>query len=182
MRRSIYVFFAVSFIITCSNSFAQSTVVVMKAMNGTTSLNGGSVVPGHINEIDVLSNSLGEERCAGCSIAQTKVSDMAVMIMLSPATVSFKKLLLNGTQLTSIDIVYIKQGTTKFTYYKIRMENVTVTSVQESASSEAPIFSVSFAPSRIAWQQVVQKADGTIGTKTTYGWDVTNNVEWNYVF
>ena len=180
MRKSIYLIFAVSLILTCSNAFAQSTVVVMKAMDGATLVNGGSIVPGHINEVDILSNSQGESRCVGCNVSS--VSDFSVMTVLSAATVTFKKLLLKGTQLTSIDITFIKQGTTKFTYYRIHMENVTVTSVQESASSEFPMFSLSFAPSKIAWQQVVQRSDGTAGVKTTYGWDVTNNVEWAYVF
>jgi type VI protein secretion system component Hcp len=180
MRRSIYLVFAASLILTCSNAFAQSTIVVMKAMNGATLINGGSTVAGHINEIDVLSNSQGESHCVGCN--ESAVSEFNVMTVFSVATVTLKKLLLNGTQLTSLDVTYIKKGTTNFTYYKIHMENVTVTAIQESASSESPIFSFSFAPSKIAWQHIVQRSDGAAGLKTTYGWDVANNVEWAYVF
>jgi type VI protein secretion system component Hcp len=179
MRKSIYFLFAVALILTCSSAFSQS-IVVMKAMNGTTKLNGGSTVAGHAGEIDVLSNSLGETRCATCNVSQ--VSDFNVMISLSAATISLKKLLLNGTKLTSIDVVYMKSGATPFTYYKMHMEDVTVTNVQESASSESPTFSASFTPSRIAWLQIAQKPDGSTGTKTSYGWDVTNNAEWLFVF
>lgn len=179
MGKSIYFVFAVALMLACSCAFSQNSVV-MKAMNGTTKLNGGSTVTGHLGEIDVYSDSHGEARCPTCNVSQ--VTDLSVMINLSAATISFKKLLLNGTQLTSVDLTYIKPGTTPFAYYKIHMENVTVTSVQESASSESPIFSVSFAPSKIAWQQIAQKSDGSIGLKTSYGWDVTNNVEWLYVF
>jgi len=178
MRKIIPLLFAVALIFTCSNAFSQH---VMKAMDGTTKLNGGSTVAGHTDEIDLLSNSLGEDRCATCSTSN--VSDYNIMIQLSAATISFKKLLLNGKKLTSVRVTYIKPGTTPFTYYRIQMENVTVESVQESGSSpEAPIFSVSLHPDRIAWQQIKQNPDGSVGTKTTYGWDVVNNVVWTYVF
>lgn len=176
MRTITYLLFVVAFMVTCSNTFAQ-TSIVMKALDGATSLNGGSSVPGHINQIDVLSNSQGEDFCTTCT--KPSISDLTVMISLSPATISFKKLLLNGTKLTSVDITYIKGGATPVEYYKVHMENVLVENVQESASSESPIFSVSFAPDRVAWQQI--KTAGT-NLKTSYGWDLVNNVEWLYAF
>ncbi len=179
MRKSIYLVFAVALIFTCSNAFAQ-TIVVMKAMDGATKLNGGSTVAAHSNEIDILSFSHGEFRCSTCNVPQ--VSAYNAMIILSPATISFKKLLLKGTKLTSVDVTNIKPGATPFTYYKVRMENVTVESVQESGSSESPVFSVSLVPDRIAWQHTVQKSDGTAGLKSSYGWDLTTNTEWIYAF
>ena len=180
MRKSICFVFAVALILTCSNAFAQSTLIVMKAMNGTSKLNGGSVVLGHSNEIDVFSNSHGEVLCATCSVPS--VSDFNVMIKLSAATIALKKLLFSGTPLTSLDVYYIKQGQTLFTYYKIHMENVKVSSVQESASSEEPVFAISFTPSRIAWAQFKQNPDGSLGTKTVYGWDVDANQFWPFPF
>lgn len=177
MRKIIYLLFAVALMFTCSSAFSQTTSVVMKALDGTTKLNGGSTKPGHINEIDVLSNSQGEDYCSTC--AKPSISDFSFLIALSPATISFKKLLLNGTKLTSVDVTYIKGGTTPLEYYKVHMENVTVESVQESASSEIPTISVSLAPDRIAWQQI--KTAGTT-LKTSYGWDIIANTEWLYVF
>jgi type VI protein secretion system component Hcp len=100
------------------------------------------------------------------------------MITLSPAVISFRKLLLNGKKLTSIDVTYIKGGTTPVIFYKIHMENVIVENVQESASNEIPTISVSVAPERVAWQQ-----SNLVGTlRTSYGWDIANNIEWLYVF
>ena len=179
MRKITHLFFAVAFLFTCSNAFAQSTLAVMKALDGTTKLNGGSIVAGHANEIDLFSYSQGESNCVDC---QVSVSSFNAMIKLTPATISFKKLLLNGTKLTSVDVYLIKPGTTAFTYYKIRMENVTVESVQESGSSESPIFSVSLIPERMAWQQINQNASGGPGVKTSYGWDLMTNTEWIYTF
>ena len=178
MRKIIRLLFALVILFTCSNAFTQTTVV-MKALDGTTKLNGGSTVPKHINEIDLYSYSQGESNCVTC---QASVSSFNIMIKLSPATISFKKLLLNGTKLTSIDVTYIKGGVTPFTYYNIHMENIAVESVQESGSSEEPIFSVSLTPDRIAWQNIAQKSDGSVGIKTSYGWDFTTNTEWIYSF
>jgi type VI secretion system secreted protein Hcp len=183
MRKIINLFFVAAFIFHCSSVIAQSTKVFIIALDGTTKLNGGSTVVGHVNDIEAWSYSQGE---AGCftfgGSCPPSVSDLSFMMGINPATVSFKKLLLSGTFLTSVDLTFRKEGATTFVYYKIRMENVAVTSVQESGSSEAPVFSVSLAPSRIAWQHRAQKADGTAGIKTTFGWDVETNAVWNYVF
>jgi type VI protein secretion system component Hcp len=178
MRKITHLLFAVAFMFTCSYASAQTTTV-MKALDGTTQLNGGSTVAKHLNEIDLYSYSQGESNCVTC---HASLSSFNAMIKLTPATVSLKKLLLNGTKLTSVDVVYIKPGITPFVYYKIRMENVTVESVQESGSSEEPIFSVSLVPERMAWQHIAQKANGAIGVKTSYGWDITTNTEWVYGF
>lgn len=178
MRKITYLLFAVVFMFICSGAYTQSTTIVMKALdNNSIKLNGGSTISKHLGEIDVLSYSQGEQFCTGCS--KPDISSLSVMIGLSPATISFKKLLLSGTKLISVDITYIKGGTTPVEYYKIHMENVAVESVQESGSSEEPYFSISLAPEKIAWQQI--KTAGT-NTKTSEGWDIINNVEWVYPF
>ena len=100
------------------------------------------------------------------------------MMGINTATVSFKKLLTSGTSLTSVDVYFIKPGTPALTYYRIHMEDVVVESVQESGSSEAPVFAVSLMPKRIAW--LYRKTSGA--TPTTYGWDIALNTAWNYVF
>src|SRR6476620_10984281 len=139
MRKFIHLLFPVALLFSCSKVFTQ-TSVVMKAFNGTTKLNGGSTVPGHLNEIDVFANSSGQVLCAECS--KPNFQSFAFMISLSSATISFRKLLLTGTKLKSVDVVSIKGGTTPLEYYKIHIDSVTVESIQESASSEIPTFSV----------------------------------------
>lgn len=176
MRKSIYVVFAVVLIFFCSGAFAQSTVAVMRCMNGTTKLNGGSTVPGHTGEIDILSYSHGENFCFQCGKAA--FSDLSVMMSLNATSIPLKKLLINATKLTSVDLTYIQNGTATVEYYKVHMENVIVTSFQESGSSERPTVSVSFTPDRIAWQFTLIKSDGTAGSKSSYGWDVSQNTEW----
>jgi type VI protein secretion system component Hcp len=180
MRKIIYLFFVAALIFYCSSVTAQTTNVVIKALDGTTLLNGGSVVPGHTGEIDAWSYSHGESICAtGCP---TSVSSFNFMMGINPASVLFKKLLFNGTLLTSVDVIFRKTAD-GFVYNKIRMEDVLVESVQESGSSEPPTFAISLAPKRIAWQYRKQQEGSTaVKTKTTYGWDVQANAEWIYVF
>lgn len=153
--------------------------MVMKALDGATPLNGESIVAGHVNEIDLYSYSQGESHCSTCNVPQ--VSDFNFMTKFTTSTISFKKLSLNGTKLTSVDVTFIRPGTTTFTFLKIHMENVLVTSVQESGSAggdNTPTVAVSLAADRIAWQYILQKGDGSVGKRTSYGWDVVNNVEW----
>jgi type VI protein secretion system component Hcp len=89
--------------------------------------------------------------------------------------------MVNGTKLTSIDLTYIKNtGAATIEFYKMHMENVTITSIQESGSSEIPTYSASFAADKVAWQDTIIKGDGTAGAKASYGWDILNNVEWLY--
>lgn len=134
MRKIIRLFFAVAFMFTCTNVFSQSTIV-MKAKSGTTTLNGGSTVAGHVGEIDLFSYSHGESFCEGCN--KPDLSDFNFLTFLSHATTTFKKLLLNGTKLTSVDVAYINGS--GFTFYKIHMENIFVRSVQESGSTGADV-------------------------------------------
>ena len=181
MRKISYLLFAVALMFTCSYAFSQSFITVMKAMDGPTQLNGGSALKGHENEIEVLSYSEGEKVCPGCSKAA--VSDYNFTTEMSACTISFKRLLLTGKKLTTVDIAYIKQGATPFVFFKIHMEKVLVSSQQDGGSTYGvPTVSVSFTADKIAWQRIAQAADGSVGTKLSYGWDVVSNLPWTYVF
>ena len=175
--------FAIALNFTYSNAFSQSFVTVMKAMDGPTQLNGGSALKGHENEIELLSYSEGGNLCEGC--LKPTLSDYQFITNFSACTISFKRLLLTGKKLTSVDIAYIKQGATPFVFFKIHMEKVLVSSQQDGASTggdDIPKVSVSLRADKIAWQRIAQNGDGSVGTKLTYGWDVVNNTAWTYVF
>src|SRR4029079_6150051 len=100
MMKIRYLLFAVALMLTCSNAFSQSFIMVMKAMDGTTQLNGGSALKGHENEIELLSYSQGEKMCAGC--LKPTLSDYNFTTEMSACTISFKRLLLSGKKLTSV--------------------------------------------------------------------------------
>ena len=181
MRKIICLVFAGALILTSSNAFSQGMTIVLKAMDGTTKLNGESIVAGHANEIDVLSYSQGVADCPTCNTAQ--ISDFNFMTTFTSSTITFKKLSLNASKLTSVDVTFMRPGTTPFVFLRIHMESVAVTSEQESGSTGGdtkPTVSISLSADRIAWQYTLQKSDGTAGAKTSYGWDVVNNVQWTF--
>jgi type VI protein secretion system component Hcp len=181
MRKIIYSVFAGVLMFAGSNAFSQGMTMVMKAMDGTTKLNGESIVAGHTNEIDILSYSEG---VSGCPTCKASISDFSFMTTFTGATIAFKRLSLTGGALTSVDITIQRSGITKpFVFLQMHMENVFVTSEQESGSEggdSRPIVSVSLSAERIAWQYTQQKPDGTVGAKTSYGWDVAGNVPWKF--
>jgi type VI protein secretion system component Hcp len=180
MRKINYLVLA-AFMLLCSNAFTQSTTIFIKALdNNGVLLNGGSVAVGHTNQIEAFSYSQGaSSACSAQQVCKATLSDFAFMMALNPATITARQMLLKGLFLTSVDVVYHKSGAT-FDYYKIHMENVAITSVQESGSSETPTVSVTLMPAKIAWLYTAQKADGSAGAKTKGGWDVGLNIEWNY--
>ena len=160
---------------TCGNAFSQN-YVLLKAVEGSTKYIGGSTVAGHIGEIDLLAYSTGASKCVGCSVALAQ--DLNFIMSLNPSVISFNKALTKGTVLTSVDLVY-RRASDGVEFYKIHMENVRVSSVSESGSSDNPTIAISLTPEKTAWQQF--KTAGTTA-KTSYGWNFTTNTEWSYVF
>jgi type VI protein secretion system component Hcp len=178
MRKIIYVLFSVTLMLFSSNSFSQVYLFIKALDNNGVLLNGGSVQPGHINQIDGFSYSQGATNtCGTCA----QGSDISFLIALSPAAVSMRQLLFKGLHLQSVDVTYQEPGTSgTIDFYKMHMENVTITSYQESGSNETPTIAISLNPVRQAWQHTAKKSDGTAGIKTKGGWDYGSNSEYNF--
>ena len=174
MKKIIYLFFSIIFLFFCSNAFTQSTTTFIKALdNNGKMLDGGSIEPGHVKQIEALSYSQGESSCTSCT---PQISDYSLMMLLSTATITAKQMLLSGQHLQSVDVV-CRRNSDSYVYYKIRMEDVVITSVQESGSSESPIISMSISAARIAWQYLPDSSK-----KTQAGWDVQTQQPWSYGF
>jgi type VI protein secretion system component Hcp len=178
MRKINYLLLA-AFMLFCSNAFTQSTAVFMAAydQNGV-KIDGGSVAAGHLKDIEMFSYSFGVSEVCASQTCSSTMSDFSIMMNLNPASIVFKMMTLTGTHLTKVDVSYRKGGAT-YDYYNIHMENVVITSVQESGSSETPTISVSLNAIKIAWQYTADNA-GVAGKKTKGGWDNNLNAPWNY--
>src|SRR5690242_3738361 len=111
MRKMICSVFAAALIFIYSNAFSQGMTMVMKAMDGTTKLNGESTVAGHTGEIDILSYSQGVSGCPSC---KASISDFNFMTTFTGATIAFKRVSLTGAKLTSVDVTIQRGGTTPF--------------------------------------------------------------------
>jgi len=178
MRKINYLLLA-AFMFFCSNAFTQSTAVFMAAydQNGV-KIDGGSTTAGHLKDIEMFSYSFGVSEACASQTCSSSMSDFSIMMNLNPASITFKMMLLPGLHLTKVDVSYRKSAAT-YDYYNIHMENVVITSVQESGSSETPTISVSLNAQKIAWQYTPDNA-GVPGKKTKGGWDNNLKAPWNY--
>lgn len=151
---------------------------------------GNSVAKGHEKEIEVLSYSHGIASCSpnalkggGLGACKASLSDLSLMMVMSPGLNQLRYLTFTGKKLLSADLVMERNGADKpMAFYKIHLEDVTVTSVQESGSSETPIVSVSFSATRIAWAIYEQKEGGSLELVNKVGFNLGNNTVWNYSF
>jgi type VI secretion system secreted protein Hcp len=153
-------------------------------------INGGSNKDGHQNEIEVLSYSQGMASCApnfnggGGQACKPSIGSLTLMMRLSPGLNQLKYFLLTGLHLVSGDFVFEKPGNdNSFVYYRIRMEDIAVVSIQESSSgSETPTISVELAASKIAWAIYTQDPTGNTTPPTKLGYNLATNTIWNYNF
>jgi type VI secretion system secreted protein Hcp len=185
MKRIIYLAFFSVPLLFCNISYGQSgTRMQLKIDN----IQGESTLSGHANEIEILSYSQGISSCNQVSSGSTKTSsckpiasDISFMMVLDRSNIQLKNAITSGKIIPSADFTYIKTGDTPFEYYKIHMENINVTSIQESGSNEKPTVSLSLAFSRIAWQYTMQDPNtGGPGEVTKGGWDFVGAKAFNY--
>lgn len=151
----------------------------MGSIQSTPTLAGESTDAQYPNWITVLSMSHGVSRAvtSGGGAATPNHSDVSLMKLLDKATPSIN-LLVNGVTATvsqPIDYVTIdfrKTGTSEV-YYRIELQNVSVTSAQISGSDGGgtPSESVSLFYTKIRWSYV-KYLNGKAQTQVTTGWDV----------
>lgn len=167
----------------CTHLSAQHTDIYLKVAG----VDGGVTKVGFEKSIEALSYSQGAAGCTG-SISSTSFKDGACkampsgfnfMTVMDQAQIPLKKLLYTSKLIPSVTVSFVKAGNdgNSFVYYLIRLENVLIGSLQESGSSEAPIFSLEFIPQKFSWIQYDQKDDGSIQKIAAFGWDVSKNAE-----
>ena len=94
-----------------------------------------------------------------------------------------KRKLFLGATLTSIQLDFTRPSNTSptaFIYYRVQMENVYVTAMEEAQTQGNPLITmnVSFLPARFRYTFFTQNSNGTTGPTTIFGWDVTTNATW----
>jgi type VI protein secretion system component Hcp len=173
----------------CLTLSAQIRLKVMDA--GGSQILGESDLEGYENQIVIGSYSQGIASCASAGVSgkatncQATISDLNLMIQMDRSMIPLKEGVLTGEILQSVELSLLKNsGDGVLRYYILRMEDVRITSLQESGSDGAglPFISLSLNGARIAWAYYRQKDDGTLEPASSYGWDVAKNKAWNYVF
>ena len=188
MKKIIYLLFAVLSVLSHTKTSAQSFQIFIKALDqNNVILDGGSTVPGRLKDIEALSYSHGlvgcsQVPCPGCPPCKVQASDYSFYMLFNAATITLKQMMLTGTYLKSVDVYYRRSNQT-FDFYKIHMETVAITALNESGSEGgdvAPAVTVSLASMKIAWQFTATKSDGTAGGQTKGGWDFSTSTAWVY--
>lgn len=173
----------------CSNmAFSQGINTYMKVTAPGYDFDGGITTIGSVKQIELLSFSDGITGCGTGGVISSKCkpsfSDFSFMIYLSLAVTDFKSAFIQGKILTSVDVTMVKSGGTPLTFYKLHMENVAVTSIQEGGAQGGgiPTLSLSMSYGKIAWQVTTQDATGNAGPASSFGWDVAAQKVFNYAF
>ena len=124
---------------------------------------GGSIDKGHEGWIDVFSISQGwaSGKKTACQISFAKPLDIAgPRLWLAAVT---------GQTFTEIRFEVVKQGgDTSLTYYVIRLQNATVSSISTGGSSGGDFFeSVSLSAANLILSYYPQNSDGSLGAPVT---------------
>jgi type VI protein secretion system component Hcp len=186
MKKLISPLLFAAFLVCSNQSFSQSQTF-MKVSGSGYKFIGDATAAGYENQIEVFSYSDGIAGCTtstlgGSGACTPSFTGFSTLISLSPAVNDFRAVMLTGATIKSIDVVQVKPSADKsLAYYKIHLENVQVTSVQEGASSEKPTISLTLVPQKIAWQINTQKADGSLQS-FSFGWDFVRNNTYGYKF
>ena len=177
-------------LIFSNHAFTQAVHTYMKVTASGYNFNGGVTVAAYEKQIEVFSFSDGLQGCTTTSTnlgataaCKPSFSGFEMIIPLTLAVNDFRSVMLQGKLLSTVDLAMVKtSGGIPNAFYKIHMENVSVTAIQEGASSENPTISVGLNPTKIAWQVITQNADGSAGPGSSFGWDLSRNTTFNYSF
>jgi type VI secretion system Hcp family effector len=115
----------------------------------------------------------------GAGIPATKC--FTISMLQDKASYYLKRQLYTGIPLTRVELVFQQTngGGTLSTYYKVLMENVYVTAIEEAGNQDGrSLMNVSFTPSRFKYTYTPLSAGGNPGTPVVFGWDVAQNVQW----
>lgn len=166
---------------------AQSSVY-MKVMDPS-QINGESVAtlfPGwtEINEFNAGSSAQAPVFSGGGGAGPSLAVPKCFTISMYQDKMAYylKKQMFIGSTLTSLEIDFTKiSGGTgaPLIYYKVQMENVYVTAIEEAGAAGSPVtMNVSFVPQRFRYTYYPQLATGALGTPVIFGWDNTTNTQW----
>jgi len=132
------------------------------------SIQGESADDKHKDEIQLMSWSLGGSQVSsvagtgGSGAGKADLSDLSIMKYMDKATPKLFKALISGTHITSGTLSAVKSGADGKPFLKITFDELFITSLQHSASSEIPTESVSFSYNKIKWDYSTQDEKGIL--------------------
>lgn len=159
-------------------------------------IEGESTVKGHEKEIVILSYEQGVEVATaggggGASSGRPRFSGVRIRKDVDKASIPMMLACASG-QIQRQAIFSFRRNPGGFVFYKVTLEEVTLTKLLQRAGTEAQ-YPLSFEAlnsgdpiqgfldeatltyARIRWEHRTQRANGSVGTTTNGGWDLRNN-------
>ena len=137
----------------------------------------------HAGEIDVLSWSFGVSQTGtmghggGGGAGKANFSDLNIMHAVDKASAVLMTKCATGEHIKEGTLVSRKAGKGQQEYLIIKMNDILITSVQPSGSSEHPMESVSMNFAKIILEYKPQKEDGSLDAGLFFKYDVKQNKE-----
>jgi type VI secretion system secreted protein Hcp len=137
----------------------------------------------HAGEIDVLSWSWGVSQTGtmgvggGGGAGKANFNDLNIMHAVDKASPVLMTKCATGEHIKEATLVSRKAGKGQQEYLIIKMNDILITSVQPSGSSEHPMESVSMNFSKIDVEYKPQKEDGTLDAGVHFKYDIKANKE-----
>ena len=110
------------------------------------------------------------------SVGQSQFTDVGVAKFLDRASVLALLKAADGTPIEQVTISFAETSPKRYTFYKIVLENVLISSISQGGSTGATKVSESLSLNftKITWSYFPQKPDGTPDAPITGSWDLTN--------
>ena len=144
-------------------------------------IQGESDDANHKNDIQIMSWSWGASQVSsvagtgGSGAGKADLSDFSIMTNFDKATPKFFKSICHGQHIKTGQLQAIKAGGNGKPYLKVDFEELYVSSLQISASSEIPTISVSFSYNQIKIDYSTQNEQGILTTTGAVTYNVKQN-------
>lgn len=148
------------------------------------SIDGESVADGHTNEISLLSFSWGGSQVSsvagtgGSGAGKVSLENIHVMKYYDKASPSLFKALISGTHIKTGVLTALKSGVTGGggkPFLKVSFEELFVSNLSVSGSSEVPAESVSFSYNKIKVEYSTQNEQGILTAVAAVSYDLKAN-------
>lgn len=146
-------------------------------------IKGESTDSKHTGEIDVLSWSWGVSQTGtmahggGGGIGKASFSDLNIMHALDKSSPVLMKACATGEHIKEGTLIARKAGKGQQEYLIIKMNDILITSVAPSGSTEEPTESVSLQCSKVDLEYKPQKPDGSLEAGVHFKYDIKGNKE-----
>jgi type VI secretion system secreted protein Hcp len=144
-------------------------------------IDGESTDSHHKDEITVLSFSWGGSQVTavagtgGSGAGKVNLSELSIMKIFDKASPKLFKALCGGTHIKTGTLTASKAGGDGKPFIKIDLEELFVTSLQASGSSEVPTESVSFSYNKIKMEYSKQNEQGVLTVAGSVTYDLKQN-------